>query len=389
MKDKRLMKRQNFLFEQIADYNNIRLAFIKAIRGKRSSHSSVHFCKNLDKNLSSAHSKLLTLNCEWGGYRSFLITDPKLRTISTAPFEQRVMHHAIMNILEPVFERQLVYNSYACRKGKGTHAAVLYAFDQCKSKPYFLKLDIRKYFDSIDHEILKTQLRRLIKDARVIYLLDCIIDSYDTTPGKGVPIGNLTSQFFANLYLSFMDHYILEELRPCGYCRYMDDFVIWSASKDQLKDIYIKISGYLNDKNSLAVKPPVFGNSTSGLPFLGFLIKEKGIYLLQKSKRRVKRRMLEITASLHDGIISEEKAAERARSVFAAIGIARTNRFRKMVCETGERSGETALPFHHGSNRVKRGGSWNNNGQNLRSAYRNNNNPSNRNNNLGFRLVRS
>jgi len=331
------MKRQNFLFENIVTYNNIRLAFLKAVRGNRSSPQAVNYCRNLDNNLSLLRTKLLTLNCGWGGYKSFLITDPKLRTISTAPFEQRIMHHAIMNILEPVFDRPMIRHSYACRKGKGTHAAVLYAFRQCKTSPYFLKLDIRKYFDSIDHEILKEQLRRLIKDTRVIALLDGIIGSYETAPDKGVPIGNLTSQFFANLHLAFLDHYILEKLRPCAYCRYMDDFVLWSDSQEKLKTMFTLVDEYVTQNLKLSVKPPVFGNAACGLPFLGFLIKEKGIYLMQKSKRRVKERMTEISAALYTGNITEEKAAEQARSVFAAISLARTNRFRKILCEKGER----------------------------------------------------
>ena len=272
---------------------------------------------------------MISLNCEWGGYRSFQITDPKLRTISTAPFEQRIMHHAIMNVIEPVLERPMIHHSYACRKGKGTHAAVLYAFDQCKTKPYFLKLDIRKYFDSIDHNVLKTQLRRLIKDKKVIFLLDGIIDSYETAPNRGVPIGNLTSQFFANMYLASMDHYILEKLRPLAYCRYMDDFIIWTSSQKQSKDMFVQISEYVNKNLCLAIKPPVFGKTANGLPFLGFLVRDKGIYLMQKSKRRVKERMKEITALLHYRSVTEEKAAERVRSVFAAIALARTNRFRK------------------------------------------------------------
>ena len=248
------------------------------------------------------------------------------------------MHHAIMNILEPVLERPLIYNSYACRKGKGTHAAVLYAFDQCKSRPYFVKLDIRKYFDSIDHEILKRQLRRLIKDERVLTLLDGVIDSYETKPGKGVPIGNLTSQFFANMHLAGLDHYILEKLYPAAYCRYMDDFVLWSPAQEQLKDLLIKTFAYAEKNLHLELKPPVFGSSVSGLPFLGFLIKQNGIYLLQKSKRRVTERMSDITASLNNCSITEAKAAERVRSVFAAIALARTNRLRKILCKKGERS---------------------------------------------------
>jgi len=230
----------------------------------------------------------------------------------------------------------MIHHSYACRKGKGTHAAVLYAFDQCKTKPYFLKLDIRKYFDSIAHEVLKNQLQRLIKDKKVLFLLDGIIDSYETLPGRGVPIGNLTSQFFANMYLAGMDHYILEILKPSAYCRYMDDFVIWTSSQNQAEDLLIKTNDYVNNCLNLTLKPPVFGKVAEGLPFLGFLVKDKGIYLMQKSKRRVKERMAEITASFYQKNITEEKAAERLRSVFAAISLARTNHFRKLLYKKGE-----------------------------------------------------
>ena len=223
-------------------------------------------------------------------------------------------------------------------------------------------------------------LRRLIKDERVIALLDGIIDGYETAPGKGVPIGNLTSQFFANLYLSGMDHYVLEKLRTRAYCRYMDDFVAWSLTKKQLKDMFAQIGDYVGDSLKLDLKPPVFGDTVSGLPFLGFLVKENGIYLMRKSKRRVRDRMAEISVSLGLGETTQEKAAERIRSVFATINMARTYRFRKKLCEKwGAVSGD---------NRVIRGGSFNNSSENARSAIRNNNNPDNRNNNLGFRLVR-
>jgi len=374
------MKRRNFLFDLIADRGNIRLAFLKALRGNRSSLSAISYCRDIDRNLEALRGNLLSPNFRWGGYKSFLVTDPKPRAISVAPFGQRVMHHAIMNVVAPVMERSLIHHSYACRKGKGTHAAVRYAFARCKAIPRFLKLDVRKYFDSVDHGVLKSMLRRLIKDARVIGLLDGVIDGYETAPGKGVPIGNLTSQFFANLYLSGMDHYVLEKLRPRAYCRYMDDFVAWSLSKKQLKDMFARVSDYVGDNLKLELKPPVFGDADSGLPFLGFLVKEKGVYLMQKSKRRARDRMAEISASLDRGEATQEKAAERIRSVFAAINMARTYRFRKKLCE---KWGAAA-----GGNRVIRGGSWNNAPENARSAIRNNDNPDNRNNNLGFRVVR-
>lgn len=326
------MKRTGRLFESIIDYHNIRLAFLKAIRGNRSSGSVIQFCKNTASNLKKIQKNLTSLDCAWGNYYSFLIRDPKLRLISVAPIEQRIMHHAIMNVLEPVFERPMIYHSYACRKGKGTHAAVKYAFHQCKHNPWFLKLDVRKYFDSIDHDALKNIIRSLIKDAKTLVLLETLIDSYETTPGRGVPIGNLTSQFFANLYLAGMDHFILEKLRPAAYCRYMDDFVLWGPSAKFLRDSFQKTSGYAADNLRLTLKEPVTGTARDGLPFLGFLIKDTGIFLLQKSKKRVTERMTQINGALSSGVIGEEKAAERALSVFAAIKIAKTYRFRVSLC---------------------------------------------------------
>ncbi|MDR1073092.1 MAG: hypothetical protein LBL45_05390 [Treponema sp.] len=196
------MKRANYLFDQITEYANIRSAFLKALRGNRASPSAIIFCKNIERSLAIVRVKLETHHCDWGEYHAFQINDPKPRVISVAPFEQRVMHHAIMNVLEPVFERPMIYHSYACHKNKGVHAAALYAFQQCKHSAWFLKLDMRHYFDSIDHTTLKNAIRALIKVVKTLAILDDLIDSFHTEQGKGVPIGNLTSQFFANLYLA-------------------------------------------------------------------------------------------------------------------------------------------------------------------------------------------
>jgi hypothetical protein len=327
----------NNLFGAVVDYANIRLAFLKAMRGNRKSPAACYFCQNIESNLAVIRGKLSSLQCDWGNYRSFSITDPKLRQISTAPFDQRIMHHALMNILEPIFECSLIYHSYACRKGKGPHAAVLYAFKQCRKGGYFVKLDVRKYFDSIDHAILKNCIAGYVKDVRVLFLLYQIIDSYQTAPSKGVPIGNLTSQFFANLYLSSLDHFVLEQLHPAGgYCRYMDDFVIWASSKDAISEMLTAINQYAETNLALRLKNPVCGHTKYGLPFLGFLIKESGIYLTQKSKRRVTERITAINASLLKNEITEEKAAERALSVFAAINLARTRCLRMALNKEGE-----------------------------------------------------
>lgn len=322
------MKRQGKLFPLIVDYQNLRLAWLKALRGKRKSTAVLLFSRNIDVNLDKIKTRLESDNPEWGNYRSFTITDPKERIISAAPFPERVMHHAIMNILESLFEKQLIHHSYACRKGKGTHAAVLHAFHHAKAKGWFLKLDVRKYFDSIDHAVLKQQLTRLLKDKKLMNHLFLLIDSYHTLPGKGLPIGNLTSQYFANLYLSGLDHYILEQLQPAGYVRYMDDFVVWATNKTDLVSGFQKIQMYCIENLKLNLKPAILGQSRLGLPFLGFLIKSQGIYLLQKSKQRMKKRVSIIENELLCGQINEIKAAERAISINAAVLLSRCLSFR-------------------------------------------------------------
>jgi retron-type reverse transcriptase len=321
------MKRRSNLFDEACSYYNIREAFLKAIRGKRSSVEVILFCRNINDNLEKVRQRMLSDTVEWGPYRSFIITDPKTRVISAAPLEDRIIHHALVNLLEPVFERQFIYHTYACRNGRGTHAAVRYAFSRCKAQPYFLKLDVRKYFDSIDHIVLKRLLARIIKDERMVLMLFGIIDSYHTTEGAGVPIGNLTSQFFANLYLSGMDHVILERLRPKGYVRYMDDFVLWDSDKARLKTMLESVERYAADNLRLVLKPPVLGSTLQGVPFLGFRIRSGGIYLLRKSKQRIITRMRSIHAAFAAGSISEETVTERITSVHAAVLLARARSF--------------------------------------------------------------
>ena len=252
------------------------------------------------------------------------------------------MHHAIMNVLEPIFERQLVHHSYACRKGKGTHAAVLQAFALCKGRRCFLKLDVRRYFDSIDHAILKTRLARIIKDGRTLFLLGGVIDSFCTNPGKGLPIGNLTSQFFANYYLSGMDHFIMETLRPSGYVRYMDDFVSWHEDAGALRRMHGQVEQYVARELQLTLKPPVFGSGPPGLPFLGFRIASGGIFLPRKVRDRIKGHARDMEQLLRCGGIGEEKAAERMRSVLAAISLARSRGFRVSLWHGGRPRAPTA-----------------------------------------------
>ena len=241
------------------------------------------------------------------------------------------MQHAMMNVLDPCFERHSIAHSYACRKGKGTHRAVMRAFDWCRSRRWFLKCDVRKYSDSIDHEILSWSLWRVLKDERVLALLEGLIGSYETGPGLGLPIGNLTSQYFANFHLSALDHHVLEGLGCGAYVRYMDDFVLWHDDKDELRQIAFGIHVFLEDRLRLKLKLAVIGTCAQGLPFLGFLVKPTGIFLLRKTKVRMRSRVEAITKGLEQGSMSEDLAACKARSVNAAALIARSLAFRATI----------------------------------------------------------
>lgn len=319
------MKRANRLFENICDIQNLHEAFYKASKSKRLSAEAMIFNQNYEQNLENLRCSLTEGSYRHGKYRQFTIIDPKERIISAAPFADRIVHHAVINVLEPVFERQFIFHTYACRVGKGTHAAARYAFKKAKSCKYFLKLDVRKYFDSINHSVLKHFLRRIIKDPRCLALLFGIIDTYcvnqnelNVSDKKGLPIGNLTSQFFANLYLSALDHFVLEHLKPCGYVRYMDDIVVFENSKENLKSIFAAIQGFCSENLKLLLKTPVFGLCKNGVPFLGWNISSEKIKVLKSTRSRMKSKLTQIENDFLRGRSTLKKSFERITAVYAA-----------------------------------------------------------------------
>ena len=224
------MKRAGHFIESIAEPANLRLAFWKAAKGKRAKADCRAFQAKLDTNLSTLRAQLLAGRVPVGEYHTFTIQDPKERTICAAAFCERVLHHALMNVCEPVLERAAIFDSYAGRKGKGQLAAVRRAESYARHYGWFLKMDIRKYFDSVDQCVLLELLARKSKDAAVQRMFGQILASYETAPGRGLPIGNLTSQHFANFYLDPLDRFVKERLRCRAYVRYMDDFVVWGAA---------------------------------------------------------------------------------------------------------------------------------------------------------------
>ncbi len=245
------MKRLGGLWPKITAFQNLYLAYKKARRGKKRSHQIARFAVNLEAELFGLQAQLLDATYRPGPYRLFNIYERKPRQIAAAPFRDRVVHHALLNIIGPSIDRQFIHDSYACRKGKGVHAAVDRYQNWAKRYIYVLKMDVSRYFPSIDHDILKSKLRKKIKDNYVLQLLDLIIDcspKYDNHPiwmcgddllmaserRRGIPIGNLTSQFFANLYLDELDHFIKERCRVSTYLRYVDDLIILSDDKRKL-----------------------------------------------------------------------------------------------------------------------------------------------------------
>ena len=283
------MKREGNLIDKIADIENLRLAFWKARKGKDAKKEVILFRENLDSNLLLLREKIVKGKLELSGYHYFKIFEPKERNICASSFDQRILHHAIMNICHSNFERFQIETSYASRKGKGTYAAINQAKIYQKKYQWFLKLDVRKYFDKIDHEILIKLIRKRFKDELLIDLFIQIIDSYDSgVKGIGVPIGNLTSQYFANHYLGLADHFIKEKLKAKAYVRYMDDMVMWSNCKIELIKIGREFESFILTELKLDLKPFCLNNSKKGLPFLGYTLFPKQIKLNNTSKKRFK-----------------------------------------------------------------------------------------------------
>jgi retron-type reverse transcriptase len=202
------MKRYGHLFEQVVTFENLCLAAEKAFRGKKDKQRVATFYFHQETEVLRLQEELCSGTYQMRPYRVFEVREPKPRKICAADFRDRVVHHAICNVLDPIFEASSIYDTYACRRDKGSYAAVRRAHEFARRGRYYLKCDVRKYFESVDHAVLKALLRRKIKDETLLALLDRIIDHPipDAVPGKGIPIGNLTSQYFANLYLGELDH---------------------------------------------------------------------------------------------------------------------------------------------------------------------------------------
>lgn len=295
-------KRHGQLFEQIIAFDNLYRAYLKARRNKRYNIETLEFTRRLEENLIQIQNELIWGHYQTGVYREFYVYEPKKRLVAALPFKDRVAQHAIVAVIEPLFECQFIGDSYACRPGRGIHAGAdraQYWLRECRHNwggIYCLKADIRKYFPSINHRVLKRILRRTIKDRRVLTILDEIIESTegvgDINP-VGIPIGNLTSQLFANIYLNELDQFVKHSLKCKYYIRYMDDFLLLSDSKKQLWQWRGEIEAFLYTNLALQFnnKTAIFPVASRGIDFLGYRIWPDYRLLRKSSIKRMRRKI--------------------------------------------------------------------------------------------------
>ena len=280
------MRRYNNLFEQIVTLENLELADKKARKNKH--HIAIdEFDRHRMRNLKILQQQLIDGTYKTSQYSTFTIYEPKERIIFRLPYyPDRIVHHAIMNILEPIWISVMIKNTYSCIKRRGIHKALKDVKCDIRDKEgtkYCLKLDIRKFYPSVDHDILKAIIRRKIKDVRLLKLLDEIVDS-----AKGVPIGNYLSQFFANLYLAYFDHWVKEVLKVKYYYRYADDIVILASNKGYLHEIFEKIQQYITSlKLEIRDNWQIFEMDNRGLSFVGYVIRHKYIKLRKNIKHNM------------------------------------------------------------------------------------------------------
>lgn len=301
--------------------------------------------------MQQLQSELIDRTYYPGNYRTFQISDPKVRLISAAPYRDRVVHHALCNIIQPLIERSLIADTYANAQGYGTHRALRRFTEFARSSQYILQCDIKKYFPSIDRAILKGSIRRKIKCDRTLWLIELIIDRsnqqefvLDYFPGdtlltpldrpRGLPIGNLTSQFFANYYLSGLDHFVKDRLRISKYLRFVDDFALFSDDYQELRDARLAIEDYLATLRLKLhpIKSQLFATQ-QGANFVGFRVLPDRVRVRNDNLRRARQRFKQLYRAYRQGSISIEDIHKRIGSWESHLKHGDTYRLRQHISQ--------------------------------------------------------
>ncbi|NDY73998.1 hypothetical protein DO021_19725 [Desulfobacter hydrogenophilus] len=313
-------KTYNNLWEKVVEYENLHKAFLAARKGKRYQLDVLNFSERLEENLIDIQNHLMWKSWSPGKYKSFITHEPKKRFIQAPPFKDRVVHHALVQIIEPLFEKKFIYHSYACRRGKGTHGAVaktqaylkIAAAKWGNESAYVLKADISKYFPSVNHRILMKILKKTIRDKDVLWLCGLIIYK-GGVGGFSIPVGALTSQLFANIYLDQLDHFMKDQLGLPYYIRYMDDFIVFGPDKHWLRKAMILAVGFITDELQLRMNPKTqIFPIRQGVDFCGYRMWPTHALPRKRNVKRAKLRFLKLTRQYSDGVVG-------LRGVFASV----------------------------------------------------------------------
>ncbi|HEY5064039.1 MAG TPA: reverse transcriptase domain-containing protein [Xanthobacteraceae bacterium] len=398
-------RRHDQLFDRIASFQALHAAARRAINGKRKKPGAAAFFANLEGELLALERQLHAVTYRPGRYVAFAVNDPKKRIVSAAPFRDRVVHHALCAVVDPIFEKGFVDHTFANRVAKGTHKAID-AYERYRNRhAYVLRCDIYRYFPSIDHAILKSDFRRRIECPSTLGLMDMIVDRSNRQEPvqlyfdgddlfepfrrrRGLPIGNLTSQFFANLYLDGLDHFVTEVLRA-PYVRYVDDFAVFADDHATLLGWRSRIERYLAGRRlKLHPRKTFISPCPQPAEFLGFLLcQHRHRRLPEDNIRRFRNRLRGLRDQWRAGTTDIENIDARVR---AWIAHADTWRLRHAIFRGGRFDPANARQAWTAPCRcILRGRSWNNTPDNLRSANRNRNTTDTRNNNIGFRVGRT
>jgi len=316
------------LFEEIISLENLFCAWREFQSGKMKKSDVREFVFALEDNIFSLHQELKNKTYKHSHYTSFYVSDPKLRHIHKACIRDRLLHHAIFRILYLIFDQSFIFDSYSCRLGKGTHQAVdrleRFCFKVSQNNHYnfyYLKCDIKKFFASVDQDILVNLIKKKICDPDVLWLIQEIIDSFSADKNKGLPLGNVTSQLLANIYLNELDQFIKHQLKAKYYLRYCDDFLLLSPNKNLLVDYVGLIDNFLQNHLNLNLHPDkiIIKKYNQGIDWLGYVVLPQYRVLRAKTKHRIIKRIKNKQRYFKSGIVSHEHFCQSVQSYLGVL----------------------------------------------------------------------
>lgn len=310
------MKSDHNLFDHMTDRKTLAGALYSAAKGKRDRPVVRQWLQEADARLLVLAKTISNQSYCFERYQRFMIQDPKSREIHAPSFRDRIVHHALIAATGPTFERGFDVHSYACRRGFGQHRALRYATHCTRNHDWYFKVDISKYYDSIPHTLLRLMLSRCFAERRLLTFFDKLIDSFESKPAHGLPIGALTSQHLGNFFLTTVDRWARQTMQVSAYLRYMDDFVCFGPLQ-LLKQVQREIGHFLDGLGLVAKNRGELNRTRQGLPFLGFVIFDHGLKLNALGRQRLRRKMNRLATNLRKGMISEKQFQSQSQSLIA------------------------------------------------------------------------